>query len=765
MPLETINLSISRPDREGSNTHGGNNGNAASDGKGRAFQATPEELGAIREKIKDPVFAKLMHEYMESLSDPEVLREEEAYLEQAEREAKEGGDFSFEFVFPHPGFVVELMNPMTKIISGSDMKKFLPMVAGAATTLKDIRSFVNMCSSEKVPVYREEPTGDRMGSNWHVPVSISQKRIEPFNGFNKGKEEADGKSRKGENNKVADSNNAWCYVYDAVFHPQTLSLSDRSNRFLCFLVEIAVEHINSGYNESNGFEFTRLSSSVATVVGTLKNQTIRTKDKKGASLFEVNRDAPVLTKPTAQLLQTEKAETGRNSQVSAPTSTSSRAERRGEVPAPTPHVNSPKVNVGMDRKPLLPPHSILHRGHIDLTDAWSWKVVDKRIGVPEELVVKLTFDRVQDASGLDISITEDGSALRIDPTTAQNHYEGLVVLPFTVEETPASARFDRATHVLTLILRVVPPVLSEQSAAVAEEVKQRFRAVGGSNSPSAKADGGDPDGVGMSGDAQTGDVVVDEPCPVAREARKPPAEDVDNPQDVRCAPEATGIASESASLDPSAADAGMGTERVESPPCALPYDHVNVPSKDDASSEVESMPTRSKPPSIFRAPVDEPTVFQEGKDDSFQHFNCSSRAQMALSKIMEARRAREAAARPESEAGPTQGQGFGEEREVSTVSEKEANNLLGVGSAPDESEAAALASEQDAWVQKMNEQMAAVSAKEDEEAEAAALKVQRDAERSKKRLDKLMELEEMEKRMLQKARVIPLKNRHIFSID
>ena len=72
-------------------------------------KATPEEMKMITEKMKDPEFMKLFSEYAESLQDPAYRKEEEEYLEQVEREAREGGDHSFEFIFPKPHFCVELL--------------------------------------------------------------------------------------------------------------------------------------------------------------------------------------------------------------------------------------------------------------------------------------------------------------------------------------------------------------------------------------------------------------------------------------------------------------------------------------------------------------------------------------------------------------------------------------------------------------------------------------------------------------------------------
>ena len=221
-----------------------------------------------------------------------------------EREAKEGGDTSFEFVFPNPVFVVELTEH------------------GRATS-KCSGVFVNICQSEKIAEFTEQTTGGRMGSHWHVPVSVGKLRREPQHPTNS-----------------ADS--VGVDVYDAVFHPKTVKLANSSDKFMCFLIEIVVENINEGYKEQFGFQFRRLSTSFKSV-GTPANQTVRKGPTDKAAPGEVSL-GPI--------------------RASLPSSTTS-SQAAAAAPPQQPWMPPAEVH-------HPPKYTIAHRGMIDLSDAWQW---------------------------------------------------------------------------------------------------------------------------------------------------------------------------------------------------------------------------------------------------------------------------------------------------------------------------------------------------------------------------------------------------------
>ncbi|RNF11242.1 putative protein kintoun-like [Trypanosoma rangeli] len=438
MPLETINLSSRGAQEE-------------------KFTPTPEELRTIQEKMKDPKFVELFQDYVKSMEDPETRREEEAYLQQVEREAKAGGDHSFDFVFPTPGFVVELLEPATSYrVTHSSLK------VGDKKNKRASRVYVNMCSSSKIDPFSEQSTGDNEKSNWLVPVSVSRPRTEFFS------EDVTTSAKSGEKQPKEDEDVVSpVVVYDAVFHPDTLQLADRSDRFCCFLVNIAVEHINSGYGDSHGFEFRRLSSRIR-AVGTPQNQTISR--EKGKSPFAAAMNEPVLTQPT-KILPPSPATDGNRKPAPGKKDRETGGMQSATKAAGTSMVGAGRVSSDkIVKKEHLPHCTVAHRGHIDLSETWGWKIVDRRIGVPETLVVKMEFTGVRSASELNIEVE---SAYVTIAKASTHPYYGTLTLPFSVESTPLEAKFERKKALLTLVLRVVPPA---PTGLTAEDMRQELGA-------------------------------------------------------------------------------------------------------------------------------------------------------------------------------------------------------------------------------------------------------------------------------------------------
>ncbi|RNF25783.1 putative protein kintoun-like [Trypanosoma conorhini] len=678
MPLETIHLS-------------GRDAQA-----GEKFAPTPEELRTIREKMKDPKFVELFQDYMKSMEDPETRREEEAYLQQVEREAKAGGDYSFDFVFPTPGFVVELLEPATSYrVTHPSLK------AVDKTRRQTPKVYVNMCSSEKIDAFSEQSTGDKQKSNWLVPVSVSKPRTELFS------EDVVAPVKVEEKQPPEDEDKAGTVVvYDAVFHPDTLQLADRSDRFCCFLVNIAVEHINSGYGDRHGFEFRRLPSRIR-AVGTPQNQTISR--EKGKSPFAAAMNEPALTQPTKvlpPLPSTEgngKATPGKKDIEAGGVSTGATA------------ASSQKV----EKTQHLPHCSIAHRGHIDLSDTWGWKIVDRRIGVPEALVVKMEFTGVQAASELNIEVE---STYVIIAKASTHPYYGTLTLPFSVESTPLEAKFEKKKSLLTLVLRVVPPA---PSGVTAEEMRQELRA-----------------------------------------AREPSASEVKDTRDAF-----DGRAG--ASAQDSATAGSVGNAEPTSMPAAPPE---------------AAPPPAAETPSV-------PQVSCIGDQD---------RARVMMEKVQAARRERERAAaeaeKPEAGAGKTEPapqekkretpvEGVSKEVEHEPRRETEAEGpvaseeaapvskptptvpLTSAGvedatsSARHTAELELLQQRQEAWKSDMHRR---IEVREDEEREKTLMadrEARREAERLRKQAEAARRQEELAVKLGERMAELPLRNRHIFTVD
>ncbi|KPA78615.1 hypothetical protein ABB37_06215 [Leptomonas pyrrhocoris] len=780
MPLERVNLARGTGDAPAG---------ASSTDK---FAATPEELRAIQEKMKDPVFVELMHDYMRSLEDPATRQEEEAYLEQAEREAREGGDFSFEFVFPRAAYVVELLEPSNARVTAAEAKGL--GVAAASTPAADaqqaVRSFLNVCQSDKVKAFTEHTTGDRSGSNWEVPVSVSQRRVEVYNpvaAAPSAQIPAEYAASSAAASDASSSPSQLCIVHDVVFHPATLELAERSNRFMCFLTEIAVEHINSGYGETNGFRFRRLPSSVVSI-GTPQNQTVRS--RKDADPFAVDPRDPVLRQPTKHF--PEKTITAPTTKKNAKDSSSKSEKERCEstpTAASAAAVSGPTTATAASTldEAKLPPYTIAHRGSIDLTDAWRWSVSDKRIGVPEELIVKLTFADVRRAAALDITITSDGHAVRIDRTEGQPCYEGEVVLPFTVEEVPAEAQFDRARGVLTLTLRVVPPARPD-GVPTAEELRRTLPGGGGAGGAAKEekrereGDSGEPQQAVVSRAEATATASTIEEDKAAVEASRP----VDPPPPSAAS---TNVPTAAPSPQDDAATMGKACEAPESKPASGPTP-TSAPAASAAShskpevahignqDRVAAMMAQVEAARAARvaAAAAEAAMEEAAAEEARATLRATDDAVTAgdTHYPKEAPRKDKAAAdsaRPPAPRATQEGVKERKEEEgdipfirkaaaLSTAADVRTGGTAHVGDDID-----AVRTRQQAWAAMMEAEMQAAKAREEADAAAAARAAEAQAAKIRRKLAAEKEEERLEQLTQAKRDALPLSNKYIFAVD
>lgn len=720
MPLERVDLARGRSGAAGA---------SSSSSSAEKFTATPDELRTIEEKMKDPVFVSLMHDYMKSLEDPETRREEEAYLAQAEREAREGGDFSFEFVFPRAAYVVELLEPSNARLTTAEAKQIGWDLARATNPARQpLRSFLNVCHSDKVKAFTEHTTGDVRGSNWEVPVSVSQRRVEAYNPV------ASAPSANIPPDYAASSAAPPCILHDVVFHPSTLALAERSSKFMCFLTEIAVEHINGGYGESNGFRFTRLPGSIVSI-GTPQNQTLRT--QKGATPFTVDPQDEVLQRPTRNPPSAVTAE------KPPPTSTSTKvkATAPASTSAPPPAAALPTREAPATQ---LPPHTITHRGSIDLTDAWRWSVSDRRVGVPEELVVRLTFAEVRRAAALDITVVPDGHALRIDRTEGQPHYEGLLVLPFSVEEEPLQAQFDRTRGVLTLTLKVVPPPLPD-GVPTAAELRRTL-----------------PGGVGAGGEAEPADAGAE-----SRNAAEVNEERVSAAESDAAAPlaekgQTTGAVDAAAAADAAANPSSLTVTAPAHDTDITTPEVAHIGNQDRVAAMMAQVEAARAARIAAAAAAEE----AEKKKEEVAHDDPAANAASSPFKTLTGEQAASAlstaAGAAEEEKQREEG---GEAEAIPFIKKAPPHAAAPTPLAGEVDDAEAVRVRQQAWAAMMEAEMEVARSREEAEAAEAARAAEVQAAKARRRLAAEQERERLEQLAQAKRDAMPLSNKYIFSID
>lgn len=434
---------------------------------------TGDEQKRFHECMKDPKFMELWQDYADEISDPKHLAEQEEYLKQVEREANEKGDHSFTFAFPKPNFCVRMKKVGKEVV------------------------YVNICDSEKVEEPKEETTGDKLNSNYSVPVSMGKKREDTVQG-----------------QKVT--------VFDAAFHPKATYLAKQSDQFTDFLVDIAVDSINGNPQLSDELsakldrEYTRVSEPRA--IGNIPAQTIRivaVKGKEGELVFDgpkahkadgafeqakkgdgafADRLAAGMgdgeaKKRVQQRKQEEKdkeeakrraAEEEKKKQAAA--AAEEEKKRRAQEKENAKAFATNLKGAFASKQPPSPPegpmpsgrkpqYTLIHQGEISLQDSWEGhsELMPTR-KVPKQLVLRVELPEVKKASELDLKIDAKSVAL----TCALYDIALVVPLPYKIDEDKAAAKFDKAKKQLNLTL----PVISEKNDFEIKREEERREKMG-----------------------------------------------------------------------------------------------------------------------------------------------------------------------------------------------------------------------------------------------------------------------------------------------
>eukprot|EP01060_Flectonema_neradi_P005654 TRINITY_DN13798_c0_g1_i2.p1 TRINITY_DN13798_c0_g1~~TRINITY_DN13798_c0_g1_i2.p1 ORF type:complete len:599 (+),score=171.20 TRINITY_DN13798_c0_g1_i2:86-1798(+) len=396
---------------------------------------TSDEMKRFKECMKDPKFMDLWNDYAAEISDPANLAEQEEYLKQVEKEAKEQGDHSFTFIFPKANFCVKL-------------------------NCKE-RTYINICDDEKVDEPVEETTGNAQASSWNVPISLGKPRNEVFN------------------DKTA-------VVIDACYHPKATYLAKMSDKFMIFLVEIAVENVNHSYiNKEPEFlikqplpmQFSRVQECAS--VGNPAAQTIRIKAVKGREgelVIEQKKQAEE-TKPNETFkndtefqdrLKASMGDTGAKNRIR----TKKEAERAAKQAAEDERLAAIRqkreqeaANAANFKKNLAAAYggnttktkpveqkkyTILHQGEIGYQDCWNSTEKPER-KLPKSLKVQIPLPTVTKVSELSMQVEPrlillSSEKLGIDES---------IPLPYDIDPDRSAAKFEKSKKLLTVTLAVI----------------------------------------------------------------------------------------------------------------------------------------------------------------------------------------------------------------------------------------------------------------------------------------------------------------------
>lgn len=384
---------------------------------------TPEELKRFEEAMKKEEFRKLLVEYAEEISNPENRKKYEDEIQQME--AERGMDIKF--INPEPGHVI-------KSTLDSDGKKK--------------KAFINICKNENIEkaTFTRQNGPNGCGVNWSIPHSLTRPR--------------DDLDRSGEK----------CTVYDVVFHTDTYRMAESNSRFKKLVHDTALDAIEEHFNvklDKKNIKTPRLKNNYK---GAITSSVLRTRREGHAGQCEgppadsiLNQmPYPYDSNKTTEEMTTEwlekegrrKASKRQAEKVVSNETTVKESSSQGNSSSSTSSSlkADSSVSQSTEDKPITPKYTILHRSAVDLQEFRN--APDAKTSTrPKELVISIDLPKLKSANTVDLDIVENHIMLKC---TTPASYELELRLPYPVDETNGTAKFDKSKSQLNVTLPVIP---------------------------------------------------------------------------------------------------------------------------------------------------------------------------------------------------------------------------------------------------------------------------------------------------------------------
>ncbi|KAL5286119.1 DNAAF2 family protein [Megaselia abdita] len=326
--------------------------------KSEEITITKGEFERIEKAFKNDEFKKLFFDYCEEIQDPEnrKIYEEEIIQLEAER------GVNVTFVNPKPGFVL------------------ITSVDGSS------KCFINIAQCDKI----EKPSNQvkDKGLVWSIPYAQSPPRHDY------------------ENNKK-------CFVYDVVFHPDAILLSERSEAIRKHVIEVALDAIEREFKVK--LDRANVKPSKLKFKGNCHPTVIRSLSKNG-----VQGDSSPLD----------------------------------SIYPPLPSENKTK-HVFSEAKPSVefqtPKFLIKHRHGVDFTEMTYHQDAKLNVTIPKELCVEIELPLLKSTAQCTLDVMEKKLLLSSDKPAK---YRLDIDLPYPVDDKRGSAKFDTELRKLLVLLPV-----------------------------------------------------------------------------------------------------------------------------------------------------------------------------------------------------------------------------------------------------------------------------------------------------------------------
>lgn len=352
------------------------------------MEVTGDELKRLTSAFRDPQFKSMFADYVDEITDPENRKIYESELIQLERER--GIDLTF--IHPTGGYVLKT------VVGGS------------------LKTFINVASSDLIgrpSSQRAQQDDGGAGLNWSLPYAQSPAR------------------------RDYDQQKQVCQVFDVIFHPDTLHLASRNERFKELVSRTALEAVRDAFQLE--LDMVNVKCPRMTFKGTPRPLCTRKRRADGATVRADEKPSndgtgaspldqiypPLMEQPATFATRTQSA-----------ASVIQQQQQRAKEPAFT-----------------TPRHSLVHRRYVDYADMTYELDAKMAATVPHELqlTVELPLLRSAAEAQLDVTATE----VYVCSERAGARYRLRVKLPYAVCEERGEAQFDAQRRRLVVRLPVV----------------------------------------------------------------------------------------------------------------------------------------------------------------------------------------------------------------------------------------------------------------------------------------------------------------------
>ncbi|MEE6492368.1 hypothetical protein FKM82_016559 [Ascaphus truei] len=357
-----------------------------------ATEAKPEELSLSRQEVQrlsqafqDPKFRELFAEYAQEISHPESRRqyEEEICLMEMER------GMDIKFIHPQPGHVLR------------------------TSTNGGQRCYLNICSNQFINKPECKPgagAGGQAGQHWGLPYSLAPGR---------------------EDLGKAGSKHM---IYDVVFHPDTLYMAGKNEKFKEMVDATALEAVAKQFDVK------------------LDQRNVKTLSMK----YKGVPQAAVLRKPRPEAMQ-KAADPGDPLLFPYPYELPNggdmgkvKNDRDQPKGSTLDQVSGVEGASPPDEEATVPQYTIRHRSYVELQD-----YRDSRDSVPspvpKELVITVDLPLLKSAADVNLDITGKQLSLEVQKPA----YKLQLKLPYPVDENQGRAQFNKAKRQLVITVLVI----------------------------------------------------------------------------------------------------------------------------------------------------------------------------------------------------------------------------------------------------------------------------------------------------------------------